>query len=237
MHETCDERVNDMDELEREIERLANKHKGNYINQVDVFKNLVNNLQEQFTVLRQDIRYLRHESEGNTGIIINLINLVNARSLAYNDTSSNDTRNYNNNISKYNAATSKYNKSGILNDIGIQCTRQDLTNDAFNNVTVNSSIMDTVNSSDESSLIINPLDEQIKECRVKQHENVMTHQLNNTHFRRNNNIVNADKLYESITSSDSSELYNEFEDIGNINCEYVHKWKQGTVCVTGDSIM
>ena len=201
-----------MDDLEREIERLANKQKGNCINQVDVFKNLINNLQEQITLLREDIRHLRHESEGKTDIINNLINLINTRSLASNDTSSNkdfvsnDTSNYNRHISKYNAETSNYNKSGLFNDIGIQCMRQDLTNDAFNNLTDN---MDRVNINDESSLIINPLDEQIKECRVKQHQNFILQQLNNTssHLRCNNNTFQFQFQYISTIRPIYKALY------------------------------
>lgn len=252
-----DKGESDIDDLEREIEILANKYKGNGINKMDIFKNLLNNLQEQNTVLTEDIHYLRHESEGKTQIINRLLDLINTRSLTTNDTTinkdyvNNDTSSYNKNISKYNAGTSNYNNGSIFKDIGVQCIRNDFSNDAFNDLTTSSTVIEQQNSDAESfnmSIKRTTLDEQIKRVRIRQHEQFIIQQLNTSVNNQRNNETsvkvftnNEDKLYESISNDDSFGSYDDDEDIDDdsidLNTHEIPKWKHGTVCILGDSIL
>ena len=107
----------DLDILEKDLERIASKCKAEDINKLEVFKNLVNNLHEQITVLTDDIKFLRNDSNNKSNIITVLLSIINDlqnkipltnqhsldTDITFNDTTYNDhIDNYNNDISNFN---------------------------------------------------------------------------------------------------------------------------------------
>ena len=174
---------NELDILEKDLEKIENKCKVDDINKLGVFKNLVNNLHEQIAVLTDDIKFLRNDSNNKSNIITVLLSIINdlqnkvpitnQHSLD-NDNTFNDSR-YNDHIDNYNNDISNFNRN-------VDCSGSVMESTVINSIVacnkLTQEITENVKDLSESSLLVTTIADQLRQRHLMSRNSSITNEAN-----------------------------------------------------------